>query len=113
MSSLRPGCPRVHLHLCVQENPTPGIPVLCTGRFSKVFIYLKLQKCHSLYKLWRNSQKYLSCLIWEPDFLRDVVTSCRNPLRALGSFGNFLLNVSYCPGENVSIWFNSGGSFVV
>lgn len=76
-----PSAPEGRPWRCVQENPTPGISAPCTGRFSKVFICLKLPNAIHLYRLWRNSQKYLSCLILEPDFLRDVVTFCMNLLQ--------------------------------
>lgn len=93
MLSTCPPAPESQPWRCVQENLTSGISVPCSGRFSKVFICLKSQNAVHLHKLWSNTQKCLSCLILEPDFLRDAVTLCRNPLTALGTFGNFLLNI--------------------
>lgn len=54
-------------------------------------------KGHLLYKLWRNLQKYLSCLILEPNLLGNIVILLRNPATALGTIGNFLLNIKSLP----------------
>lgn len=56
--SMCPSAPESQPWRCAQENPTPGIPVPSTSRFSKVFICLKLQKnirCTSFGGIHRNT----------------------------------------------------------